>query len=77
MTGSMTEQYAKDCQYYEITQNKWHVLPQLNVGRATHASCTFGGRWVMVYGGLSKGSRINSIERLDMFSKDTWQLIAL
>ena len=65
------------CSRYDIRTDRWTALPNLNVGRYTHASCTYSGRWVYVLGGMNTMlERINSVEKLDMWSARTsWELI--
>ena len=67
----------KKCSRYEIRTDSWSALPNLNEGRYTHSSCTYSGRWVYIFGGMNLNTeRINSMEKLDMWSeRSSWELM--
>lgn len=71
-SGSKTE-----C--YDVGQDKWTCLPELNVGRKAHASCSFNRKLIFVFGGRDdRNTTINVIERLD-FNETTqgWHAILI
>ena len=51
-------------------------MPNLNVDRITHASCSFSNRYVFVYGGIDskKYTPLNSIEKLDMSNSKMFEM---
>ena len=57
--------------YYDIAGDKWSNLPNLNISRSAHSSCTFSGKYAMVFGGIEHGSKttLNSIEKLNMHER--------
>ena len=61
---------------YNSDLDLWFELPQLNVGRHYHSSCSFSDRFVYVFCGIANKTRkyINSIECLDNNSKKQWVL---
>ena len=53
VTGTtFADQLSKKAECYIIESNHWQVLPDLNEGRAGHASCGFRARSVFVFCGF-------------------------
>ena len=76
VTSSSVEAKSRRCQQYSIADDKWSRLPNLNEARATHSSCTFAARYILVFGGITDDYRhLNSFERLDMMDRKKWELI--
>ena len=72
VTGTtFADQLSKKAECYIIDSNHWQMLPDLNEGRAGHASCGFRARSVFVFCGFvitgSSYQATNSIEMLDIF----------
>ena len=64
---------------YNCELDLWFEMPELNVGRHYHTSCTFNDRFIYVFCGIENKSRkyINSIEFYDNDKKTNWRLIEL
>jgi len=57
----------------------WFELPDLNIGRHYHSSCSFYDKSVYVFCGIANNTRkyINHIERYDHSNRNKWHLIEL
>lgn len=79
VTGSRveTDDAFSRCESYNIDLDLWYDLPQLNVGRHYHASCTFADRFVYVFCGIAHAGKkyCNSIEQFDNQTRQPWALI--
>ena len=73
VTGSRKENDSahKKSEMYNIDIDIWFDIPDLQIGRHYHASCSFKDRFVYVFCGISNASKkyINTIERFDNASK--------
>lgn len=72
VTGSVIDEIsAKKCEMYDVDRDEWSLLPDLNIGRYSHATCVFSQRKAYVFGGfnLEDGDiDINSIEVLNLIN---------
>ena len=55
------------CEMYNADIDLWFEMPDMNIGRHYHASCSMRDRWIYVFCGIANQTRkyINSIERYD------------
>jgi N-acetylneuraminic acid mutarotase len=55
----------------------WWEIPDLNVARHYHSSCTFAEQYVYVFCGINNSTKkyLNSIERFDHKNPGKWELI--
>jgi len=62
---------------YNSDIDLWFEMPDLNVGRHYHSSCSFSEKAVFVFCGIANQTRkyINSIERYNHVGKKSWTLI--
>ena len=68
----------KCCEIYDIEQNEWSDLKQLNIGRYWHSSCTASNRYVYVFcGSVNIDDDLNSIERTDALNNTIWILLQI
>ena len=51
VTGGFGKSESK-CELYSRRKNKWVQLPDLYIGRKSHASCSFNRRYVYVFRGV-------------------------
>lgn len=74
-----TEEAYNKCEQYNIDLDLWYDMPNLNVGRHYHASCTFSDRFVYVFCGIAHVGKkyCNSIEQYDNQTRQPWKLIAI
>mmetsp|Transcript_11436 Transcript_11436/g.19322 ORF Transcript_11436/g.19322 Transcript_11436/m.19322 type:complete len:207 (-) Transcript_11436:187-807(-) len=81
VTGSRKEknQSQVKCEMYNTDLDVWFDMPDLNVGRHYHSSCTFQEKMVFVFCGIANSTRkyINTIERYDHTNRLKWHLIEL
>lgn len=80
VTGSRCEEDEafKRCEQYNIDLDLWFEVPNLNVGRHYHSSCTFAERFVFVFCGIAQSGKryCNSIEKYDsQHRQDSWTVI--
>mmetsp|Transcript_11565 Transcript_11565/g.15639 ORF Transcript_11565/g.15639 Transcript_11565/m.15639 type:complete len:120 (+) Transcript_11565:290-649(+) len=88
VTGTAyAQKFGKKAECYSIGCNQWRMLPDLNKGRAGHASCGFRGRFVFVFCGFllddtTSYQATNMIEMIDLQNPNqldnedfTWQCI--
>ena len=52
---------------YNSDIDLWYELPDLNIGRHYHSSCSFRDQFLFVFCGIANSTRkyINSIEKYD------------
>ena len=64
---------------YNADLDIWFDMPDLNVGRHYHSSCTFDDKMVYVFCGIANHTRkyVNSIERYDHSNRLKWHMIEL
>jgi len=55
------------CEMYNSEIDLWFDLPDLNIGRHYHSSCSFANRFVYIFGGIDIAANLytNSIEKYD------------
>ena len=79
VTGSRKEKNSSEvkCEMYNSDIDLWFEMPDLNVGRHYHSSCSFMDRFIYVFCGIANKTRkyINSIEFYDHQKKSSWRLI--
>ena len=66
---------------YTIETDTWSQAPQLNTPRNAHNSCV-AGHTLSVFGGVSKGQNLNSIEMIDARAvvrgdQPAWEIITI
>ena len=62
------------CEQYFILENKWSLLPSLNIARHSSAPAFIGTRYLYAIGGYNSD---NTIEVLNMAEKKSWEIIKL
>lgn len=79
VTGSRKEKNKSQlkAEMYNTDIDLWFEMPDLNVGRHYHSSCSFEDKCVFVFCGIANQTRkyINSIERYNHIGKKSWTLI--
>ena len=79
VTGSRSDvdNAGKRAEMYDIKQNKWKVVADLNVARHYHSSTSFGINLVFIFCGINNLTKkyLNSIERFDLKNPDKWTII--
>ena len=51
VTGGYYGSSMSDCELYNMEEDEWTLLPQLNNARHKHMSCAFEKKWIYVYSG--------------------------
>jgi len=65
---------TKRCEVYDVEQNQWKELPDLNEAKSAASLCILSGRWLYCAGGFSKpvynspATLLLQIEVLDLWS---------
>jgi hypothetical protein len=81
VTGSRKEKNNSQvkAEMYNTDIDLWFEMPDLNVGRHYHSSCTFFDKQIYIFCGIANHTRkyINSIERYDHIGKKQWTLIEI
>jgi hypothetical protein len=64
---------------YNTDIDLWFEMPDLNVGRHYHSSCSFADKMIYVFCGIANHTRkyINSIEKYDSNNKSKWSIIEI
>ena len=80
VTGSRCEEDEafRRSEQYNIDLDLWFEIPNMNVGRHYHSSCTYNERFVFVFCGIAQSGKkyCNSIERYDSQNRsDSWVVI--
>ena len=69
VTGSRMdhEESGKRCEMYNINMDLWWEIPDLNIARHYHSSCSFAEKMVYVFCGINNQTKkyLNTIERYD------------
>ena len=68
---------AKSVEAYNIRDDRWEILPEMNFGRDTHGSCSFNDHVLYVFCGNRYPDErcFNIIERYDTRAGEPWQVI--
>jgi hypothetical protein len=81
VTGSRKEKNNSQlkAEMYNTDIDLWFEMPDMNVGRHYHSSCSFMDRFVYVFCGIANKTRkyINSIEFYDHNKKQSWKMIEM
>ena len=82
ITGSRKEKNNSQvkCEMYNSDIDLWYELPDLNIGRHYHSSCSFRDQFLFVFCGIANSTRkyINSIEKYDHSKKNQkWEQIEI
>jgi hypothetical protein len=79
VTGSRKEKNSSQvkCEMHNSDIDLWFEMPDLNVGRHYHSSCSFNDKFIYVFCGIANATRkyINSIEKYDHDKKKRWEVI--
>lgn len=79
VTGSRKEKNSSQtkCEMYNSDIDLWFEMPDLNIGRHYHSSCSFRETSIYVFCGIANSTRkyINTIERYDQANKSRWTQI--
>ena len=55
----------RDCERYDMQFEQWFVAPELRIARHSHSTSALGN-FIYVFCGYRTGTRLNSIEQLDV-----------
>ena len=65
----------RDCEKYNVYENKWYALPELAIPRRFCAAFPFNYEYVYAIGGSGESYELSSIEKLDMSRLEKWDLL--
>ncbi|KAL4429463.1 hypothetical protein ABPG74_001308 [Tetrahymena malaccensis] len=76
--GKRDGQAISECEKYDILQNKWKAIANLNYQAFSSSVCTFGNNYLYKFGGIGPGQLQNNnyVERYDI-QQNYWQIINL
>jgi len=77
--GNDAKNFYTNCEYYDVNQNKWHWIANLNIARDSAACCIFSGRYIYVFSGRIKFNpkEITDVCELFDIEKKVWEKINL
>ncbi len=75
--GNDAKNFYKNCEYYDVSTDKWIRIADLNVARDSAACCVFNGKFIYVFSGRIKFSpkEITDVCELYDVEKNIWEII--
>jgi len=75
----LTEERLSSCEKYDIAQNKWFIISDLNEHKSITASCILNERFIYAISGEIQGVILSRlIEKLDMYDEELgWQMLKI
>ena len=77
--GNDAKIFYKQCEVYDIENDRWMRIANLNIGRDSSASCIFNDRFIYAFSGRTKFDKkeiTNTIEKYTITS-DIWELVEI
>jgi len=77
--GNDAKNFYTNCEYYDVNQNKWNWIANLNIARDSAACCIFNGKYIYVFSGRIKFNpkEITDVCELYDIEKKVWEKISL
>lgn len=71
--NGIEDEYIKECELYDPTNNEWNIVDSLSVGRLYHSATLLKDGRVLVIGGLTPNRMLKSCEIFDPLTQQ-WSL---
>lgn len=77
--GNDAKNFYTNCEYYDVAEDKWVRIANLNVARDSAACCIFNGKYIYVFSGRIKFNPKEITDVCEMYDieKKTWEIINL
>lgn len=77
--GNDAKSFYTACEKYDIQNDTWSRIADLNVARDSAASCIFGNKYIYVFSGRTKFDKKEITDTIEMYDIDLnmWRMVNL